>query len=79
MSRALAELESHVRSAAALTRQLMVFSRQQTPRREVVDLDAVVVEGTALLRRVLPETITLAVETGADGRSPRRIPSRWDR
>ena len=67
VSRALAELESHVRSAATLTRQLLLFSRQETPRREVVDLAAVVADGTAMLRRLLPETIALAVENAAGG------------
>ncbi|HQU33038.1 MAG TPA: PAS domain S-box protein [Thermoanaerobaculaceae bacterium] len=65
VSRALAELESHVRNAATLTRQLLLFSRQETARREVVDLAAVVGEGTAMLRRLLPETITLTVENAA--------------
>ena len=66
VSRALAELESHVRSAATLTRQLLLFSRQETARREVVDLAAVVGEGTAMLRRLLPETITLRVDTAPE-------------
>ncbi len=66
VSGALGELESHVRSAAALTRQLLLFSRQETARHEVVDVAAVVGEGTAMLRRLLPETIALTVEAAGE-------------
>ena len=66
VARALVELESHVRSAAALTRQLLLFSRQETPRREAVSIGHVVGEAIAMLRRLLPETIALTVENAAE-------------
>ncbi|MDD5564141.1 MAG: PAS domain S-box protein [Thermoanaerobaculaceae bacterium] len=62
VARALTELESHVRTAATLTRQLLLFSRQETARREAVDVTAAVADGMAMLRRLLPETISLTVE-----------------
>ena len=52
--------------AAALTRQLLAFSRQQTLRPQVLQLPDVVSEVSTLLRRLLGETVTLEVKHGRD-------------
>jgi len=51
--------------AAALTRQLLAFSRRQDLQREVVDLNEVVLETTAMLGRVLGADVRLVTELGA--------------
>lgn len=57
-----AELEAHVRRGADLTRQLLLFSRREMARRLPLDLNGVVRDGMGLLRRVIPETILVAVD-----------------
>ena len=52
--------------AAALTRQLLAFSRKQLLRPTVVNLNRVVAEAETLLRRVLGEHIRLVVRMQAD-------------
>jgi CheY-like chemotaxis protein len=56
---AIAEIQRAATSAAALTRQLLAFSRKQVLRTEVVKVDAVVNRIVSLLRRVLGEDITV--------------------
>ncbi len=56
-----AELEAHVKRGAELTRQLLLFSRREVARRVHLDLNDLVREGMGLLRRVISETITVAV------------------
>jgi PAS domain S-box-containing protein len=51
---------------AALTRQLLIFSRLEPSRQEKVDLNAVVRETHELLRRTLGEDITVVTELAAD-------------
>jgi PAS domain S-box-containing protein len=58
---ALAEIQLHVQRGASLTRQLLLFARQTSARRERLDLGALVDEQATMLRRLLPETISLAV------------------
>jgi two-component system, cell cycle sensor histidine kinase and response regulator CckA len=53
--------------AAALTRQLLAFSRQQRVEPRLVDLNAVVLETQRLLRRTLGDPITLEISLGAIG------------
>ncbi len=48
--------------AAALTRQLLIFSRLQPSQPEVVDLNAVVAEIERLLRRTIGEDIDFRIE-----------------
>lgn len=48
--------------AAALTRQLLVFSRRETPRPEILDLRDVVTEHAKMLVRVLGERVELRLE-----------------
>lgn len=52
--------------AAALTRQLLAFSRQQVMEPRTLDLNAVVGDMTQLLRRLIGEDITLATDLAAD-------------
>jgi two-component system, cell cycle sensor histidine kinase and response regulator CckA len=52
---------------AALTRQLLVFSRQQALQPSAVDLDAVVADFEALLRRLIGEDVELATVLGSRG------------
>jgi PAS domain S-box-containing protein len=57
------QIESSAQRAAALTRQLLGFSRQQVMRIEAVDLAAVVQRMETMLRRLVPESIQLDVTT----------------
>lgn len=50
--------------AAALTRQLLAFSRQQVVERRVLDLNATVTETDKMLRRLMGEDIRLVFEPG---------------
>ncbi|MDP2320682.1 MAG: response regulator [Acidobacteriota bacterium] len=52
--------------AAALTRQLLAFSRKQIIQPAILNLNTVVAEAEAMLRRVLGEHITLLVRPDAD-------------
>lgn len=50
--------------AAALTRQLLAFSRQQTLRPQILQLPDVISEVSNLLKRLLGETVELVVNHG---------------
>jgi two-component system, cell cycle sensor histidine kinase and response regulator CckA len=50
--------------AAALTRQLLAFSRQQTLRPQVLQLPDVISEVSNLLQRLLGETVSLVIKHG---------------
>jgi two-component system cell cycle sensor histidine kinase/response regulator CckA len=52
--------------AAGLTQQLLAFSRRQTLRPEVVNINAIVGEYVSLLARVLGEHVVLETAFGAD-------------
>jgi two-component system cell cycle sensor histidine kinase/response regulator CckA len=52
--------------AAALTRQLLAFSRQQVLEPQVVDLNAIARNIDQLLRRLIGEDVDLAAEPAAD-------------
>ncbi|MFA5907274.1 MAG: response regulator [Vicinamibacterales bacterium] len=52
--------------AAALTRQLLAFSRKQIVQPAIVNLNTVVADAEAMLRRVLGEHVTLLVRQDAD-------------
>ena len=54
------EILDAARRAAALTRQLLAFSRQQVLRLERLDLNLLVTDGGQLLRRVIGEDIHIA-------------------
>jgi CheY-like chemotaxis protein len=57
----LEEIAAATKRAAALSRQLLAFSRQQVMERRVVDLNDVVREVERLLRRLIGEDIRLIV------------------
>jgi two-component system cell cycle sensor histidine kinase/response regulator CckA len=63
------ELEQHVRRGAALSRQLLLFSRRETAKPEQLDLNEVVGGATQLLRRLVRENIAFAVRL-AEGPLP---------
>jgi signal transduction histidine kinase/CheY-like chemotaxis protein len=54
------------RSAAALTKQLLAFSRKQVMQPVVLDLNDVITGSEHLMRRLLGEDITLEVKPAAD-------------
>jgi two-component system, cell cycle sensor histidine kinase and response regulator CckA len=58
------QIKSNSNRAAGLTRQLLAFSRQQTLRPQVLQLPDVVSEVSHLLKRLLGETVELAVKHG---------------
>jgi two-component system, cell cycle sensor histidine kinase and response regulator CckA len=58
------QIKSNSNRAAALTRQLLAFSRQQTLRPQVMQLPDIVSEISNLLKRLLGETVTLEVKHG---------------
>jgi PAS domain S-box-containing protein len=55
------EIQSAIDRAAALTRQLLAFGRRQTLQPQVLDLNAVITEVVAMLRRLLSENIRLVM------------------
>jgi two-component system cell cycle sensor histidine kinase/response regulator CckA len=58
------QIRSNANRAASLTRQLLAFSRQQTLRPQVLQLPDVISEVSALLKRLLGETVDLVVQHG---------------
>jgi len=60
------EIEKAAMRAAALTRQLLAFSRQQVLEPKVLDLNAVITEAGTLLRRVIGADIDLHTATSDD-------------
>ena len=62
VSRAVDELLGSAERAASLVRQLLVFGCRQAMETSRCDLNAVVFEWTAMLRRLLGEQVTLTVD-----------------
>ncbi len=60
------QIKANSNRAASLTRQLLAFSRQQTLRPQILQLPDVISEVFNLLKRLLGETVTLAVKHGRD-------------
>jgi two-component system cell cycle sensor histidine kinase/response regulator CckA len=60
------QVRNNSNRAAALTRQLLAFSRQQTLRPQILQLPDVVSEVSNLLKRLLGETVSLEVRHGRD-------------
>ncbi|OQW45825.1 MAG: hybrid sensor histidine kinase/response regulator [Proteobacteria bacterium SG_bin6] len=58
------QIRANSNRAASLTRQLLAFSRQQTLRPQVLQLPDVISEVSALLKRLLGETVRLEVTHG---------------
>ncbi len=65
LSHALAEIEEDIRRGAALTRQLLLFSRREVVKVEPLDVNEVVRRTTTLLRRLLRENIHVRLELSA--------------
>ncbi len=59
---AIDELDTLIRRGAALTRQLLLFSRREPAHMEPLDLNEVTRSSSQLLRRLLPERITLHIQ-----------------
>jgi PAS domain S-box-containing protein len=59
---AVSEFETYVKRGSSLTRQLLLFSRRGVTRRERLELNDVVRETSALLRRLVRENILVEVE-----------------
>jgi two-component system cell cycle sensor histidine kinase/response regulator CckA len=59
-------IKQNANRAAGLVRQLLAFSRRQTLRPKVIELDEVLSDISVLLDRLLGETVTLQVEHGRD-------------
>jgi PAS domain S-box-containing protein len=59
------EIQRSAERAASLTRQLLVFSRREMSRLEVVDLASILSGMGKMLRRVITENITLRISPGA--------------
>jgi len=70
----LEELDQLVRRGAALTRQLLLFSRRETPSREPGDLSEIVRGAATLIRRVVRENVAIVTEL-----SSRPLPVMIDR
>jgi two-component system, cell cycle sensor histidine kinase and response regulator CckA len=68
------ELEQHVKHGAALTRQLLLFSRRETARPETLDLNEVIREAGKLLRRLLKGNIAVELHL-----TERKLPVQADR
>jgi len=63
----LQEIRKSADRAAALTRQLLAFSRRQILQPKVLEIDAVVSEMDKMLRRLIGEDIDLVTTLGAGG------------
>jgi PAS domain S-box-containing protein len=55
------ELEQQIRQGAALTRQLLLFSRQETTRISQIDLNEVVRDASRMLSRLVPANVAFDV------------------
>ncbi len=64
--------------AAGLTRQLLVFSRQQVLEPRVVDLNALVMDAQQMLRRLIGEHIELRTVLASDAGAVRADPSQLE-
>jgi two-component system, cell cycle sensor histidine kinase and response regulator CckA len=65
-SHAAREIQQAAERAAALTHQLLAFSRKQTLQPRVLDLNKIVHGLEMMLRRVLAENVELCIHTAAD-------------
>jgi signal transduction histidine kinase len=56
------EMEEHIQHGAALTRQLLLFSRRETAKLERLDLNDLLRNVTRMLRRLVRASIELSIE-----------------
>jgi two-component system cell cycle sensor histidine kinase/response regulator CckA len=62
----LLQIERSVQRAAALTKQLLIFSRKEESRLEAIDLNEVVRQAQKTLARTIPESISAEMRLAAD-------------
>jgi PAS domain S-box-containing protein len=62
----LLQIERSVKRAAALTKQLLIFSRKEESRLEPIDLNEVVRQAQKTLARTIPESITAELRLAAE-------------
>ncbi|MGE5799650.1 MAG: response regulator [Syntrophaceae bacterium] len=62
----LLQIERSVQRAAALTKQLLIFSRKEESRLEPIDLNEVVRQAQKTLARTIPESISAEMRLAAD-------------
>jgi two-component system, cell cycle sensor histidine kinase and response regulator CckA len=74
----LGEIREAGRRAAALTRQLLTFSRQEITRRRIMDLNTVVEGMDRLLRRVIGEDVEMRFRPDPDLRAVRVDPGHME-
>ena len=72
------EIEKAAKRAAGLTRQLLVFSRQQVLEPRVLDVNALVGNLETMLRRLIGEDIELRTTLSADGGAVRADPGQLE-
>jgi two-component system cell cycle sensor histidine kinase/response regulator CckA len=66
MHKSLVTIFHTAQRAAALTRQLLIFSRKETPQPKLLDLGEVISGLDSMLRRIIGENITLVTEPEVD-------------
>ena len=66
VTRTVAEIDSLVQRGGALTQELLLFSRREITKKERLDLGEAAREAGALLRRLIPADIRLAIEAEAE-------------
>jgi two-component system cell cycle sensor histidine kinase/response regulator CckA len=74
----LGEIKRASERAAALTRQLLAFSRRQLLQPRVVDLNAAVAEAEKMLRRMVPECVATRFHYDPEPRRVRVDPAAFD-
>ncbi|RVT95201.1 response regulator [Sphingomonas crocodyli] len=72
------QIKQNSNRAAALTRQLLAFSRQQTLRPQILQLPDVISEISSLLRRLLGERVALDVSHGRNLQTVRADPGQLE-
>ncbi len=75
----LVQIKQNGERASSLVRQLLAFSRQQTLQPRVVQLNGLLGDLSAMLRRVIGETVTLDLDLDGDARPVRVDPAEFDR
>ena len=66
VTRTVAEIDSLVKRGGALTQELLLFSRREITKKERLDLGEAAREAGALLRRLIPANVRLAIEAEAE-------------
>ena len=74
----LAQIGSASSRAAALTRQLLAFTRKQSTEPRIVDLNHLITDTQKMLRRLIGEDITLETSLAPDLRPVKADPSQMD-